>query len=185
LPARAILCHEAGMPTADVAPASTPKKAGKTVTPKTTPGLAPSEVFAELRAYCLAKAGAVEEYPWGDTVWKVKGKLFAGGHKDTAHFTVKATPADQTLLIQHPAISVAQYVGRFGWVTIHVTDAQTRDLAKELIDDSYASIAGTAKRATKTSANEKPAAKKPAAKKPAAKKPATKKPATKKPAAKK
>ena len=148
-------------------------------------GLTPRAIFSRIRSYCLAKEGAVEEYPWGDTVWKVKGKLFAGGHQDHAQFTVKATPADQTLLIQHPAISVAQYVGRFGWVTIHVTDEPTLHLAMELIDDSYASLAGKKKAAAKKPAPKKTAAKAPAAKQLTAKKPTTKKPAATKPAAKK
>jgi len=104
--------------------------------PKAIP-LSPELAFNELRAYCLAKEGAVEDYPWGDVVWKVKGKLFAAGGDKSARFTVKNTPDKQSVLTMHPQISVAAYVGRYGWVTIEVNERETLELAKDLIDESY------------------------------------------------
>ena len=99
------------------------------------------EAYARVREYCLAKEGATEEYPWGDVIWKVRGKIFAGSSDGSNEVTVKATPEEQTPLIEHPAIAVAKYVGRFGWVTITIKNKQTLALTLELIDSSYDSLA--------------------------------------------
>lgn len=49
------------------------------------------EVFATIQAHCLAKPGAWEDYPWGETVWKVKpkNKVFCFGGPTS--MTVRAT----------------------------------------------------------------------------------------------
>src|SRR5688572_21540471 len=91
----------------------------------------------ELRSHCMAKPGATEDYPWGDIVWKVGGKMFAGTGGDGEKLGVKSTLDKQAALIQHPDIEVAQYVGKHGWVTITVRSRETLDLALELIDESY------------------------------------------------
>ena len=52
-------------------------------------------VFTAVRAHCLAKEGAVEEYPWGDVVWKVGGKMFAASSEASSCVTVKATLDEQ------------------------------------------------------------------------------------------
>lgn len=89
---------------------------------------------ARVRRYSLAKPGAVEDHPWGHSVIKVGGKLFVSLGEES--ITVKSTPDRQSVLILDPAISVASYVGRFGWVSIEV-DEETVDMALSLIDDSY------------------------------------------------
>lgn len=99
------------------------------------------EAYARVREHCLAKECATEEYPWGDVIWKVRGKIFAGSSDGSNQVTVKATPEEQSTLIEHPAIEVAKYVGRFGWVTITVRNKRTLDLTLELIDRSYQSLA--------------------------------------------
>jgi predicted DNA-binding protein (MmcQ/YjbR family) len=108
--------------------------------------MSPKAAFKAIRAHCLAKAGAFEDYPWGDVIWKVKGKIFAGGDDESTEVTVKATPTEQARLVRKPGIRVADYVGRFGWVTITVSSAQQLALTKKLIDQSYASIVGGSKR---------------------------------------
>ncbi len=50
---------------------------------------------------------------------------------------MKSTVEQQASLTLHPQIKVAAYVGRFGWVTIHVIDEDTLGLALDLIDESY------------------------------------------------
>lgn len=93
-----------------------------------------------LRSHCMAKAEVSEEYPWGDIVWKVKGKMFAGTGQSGESVSVKSTLEKQSVLIQHPNIEVAAYVGRYGWVTVHLRDEDTLELAKELIDESYDAV---------------------------------------------
>lgn len=104
-------------------------------------GVSRRRAFETLRGHCRAKPGSVEEYPWGVVVWKVGGKLFAIAQMGGNAFTVKSTPADQAILTQHPAVEVASHVGRFGWVTVTVTDASTLDLARLLLDLSYDMVA--------------------------------------------
>lgn len=106
------------------------------------PALSGKAVFARLQRHSLEKPGAVEEYPWGDVAWKVRGKLFAVTGQGAAGVTVKASLEDQAVLVQHPAISIAPYVGRFGWVSIEIGDEETLALACKLIDESYAGVAG-------------------------------------------
>lgn len=102
-------------------------------------------VLEAIRAHCLQKSGAWEDNPWGDTVWKVGKKMFcAGGGKSV---TVKSTLDKQAALVMHPNIEVAAYVGRYGWVSISIDDQETLELALELIDESYESVARNPSRA--------------------------------------
>ena len=70
-------------------------------------------------------------------VAKIKEIIHGGNIR---RITIKATPADQAVLTHHPAIERAAYVGRFGWVTITVTDGETLDLARALVDQAYESL---------------------------------------------
>lgn len=107
------------------------------------------EAFTTIRAHCMSKEGAVEDYPWEDHVgWKVGGKLFGIGGAGSNRLTLKSTMDKQAALIQHPNIEKAAYVGRFGWVTISVTDRETMELAEDLIDESYDLIAKKRRRST-------------------------------------
>lgn len=106
----------------------------------------PAEVFQAVQSHCVSKDGAVEEYPWEDVGWKVKGKLFCIGSKDHNVFTVKSTIEKQQALIQHPHIRVAAYVGRYGWVTMDILDEADCELALELIDESYDLVSKKKKR---------------------------------------
>lgn len=92
---------------------------------------------------CCEKCGpgVTEEYPWGHPVWKINGKMFAASASDGSNVSVKATLEQQAALIQHPAIRVADYVGRYGWVTVSITNEETLDLALDLIEESFEMIA--------------------------------------------
>jgi len=114
--------------------------------------MSPDAAYALIREHCRAKPEAVEDYPWGDVVWKIRGKIFAGSSDGSNRVSVKATLEEQARLIQHPAIDKAHYVGRYGWVTIAIDDEKTARLALELIDESYARVAprpGKARRKTR------------------------------------
>jgi predicted DNA-binding protein (MmcQ/YjbR family) len=99
--------------------------------------MGPAEVFARMQAHCMAKEGAIEDYPWEHVGWKVGGKLFVIGTQDSNVFTMKSTVEKQEALIQHPAIEKSAYVGRYGWVTITVDDEATMEIALDLADESY------------------------------------------------
>lgn len=88
----------------------------------------------------MTKDDVTEEYPWGDIVWKVKGKMFAATGQSGESVTVKSTLDKQAALVQHPDIEIAAYVGRFGWVTVHLNSTDTFQLAQDLIDESFESV---------------------------------------------
>ncbi len=105
--------------------------------------------FSAVREHCLSKVGVHEEYPWGEVVWKTGGRIFAIGSLGDNAFTVKASRADQEVLVHHRSVEAARYVGRFGWVTVTVTGRESLALALELIDQSYASLAPARARAAR------------------------------------
>lgn len=93
------------------------------------------------------KPDAVEDHPWGDVVFKVRGKIFAFlGSPGSPGVTVKVDPDELDLLLALPFVRRASYIGRYGWVSVAVTNKETRDLALGLIDDSYDLIAAKTKR---------------------------------------
>jgi predicted DNA-binding protein (MmcQ/YjbR family) len=99
-----------------------------------------------LYEYCAAKPDAVEDHPWGDTVFKIRGKLFAIPSVGSPRITLKPRKEDLDGLLQLPFIQRAAYVGRYGWVTVTVEDDDALDLARDLIDASYDQIAGKKRR---------------------------------------
>jgi predicted DNA-binding protein (MmcQ/YjbR family) len=103
--------------------------------------------FRALWLHCNEKPSAVEDHPWGDTVFKIRGKIFAFlGQSDSVTVTVKVPPGDRDVLLSLPNIHTASYVGRFGWITISIEDADTLALALDLVDGSYDLIAAPKKR---------------------------------------
>src|SRR5438309_11924715 len=98
------------------------------------------DAFKAIRAYCMSKPDSVEDYPWGDVAWKIGGKMFACGGDGSNLVCVKSTLEKQAVLIQHPHIERASYVGRYGWVNITVADEEVWELARDLIDESYDAV---------------------------------------------
>jgi len=103
--------------------------------------------FRALWVHCSAKPSAVEDHPWGETVFKIRGKVFAFlGYPNSATVTVKAHPGDRDILLSLPHVHTAAYVGRFGWITVSIEDADTLSLALDLVDKSYDLILAPKKR---------------------------------------
>ncbi len=99
--------------------------------------------IAQIKRHCLAKPDAYEDHPWGETVYRIppKAKIFCFCGAESAVITVKSTLEKQSALILHPNIEVAAYVGRHGWVTVHLREPEMLELALDLIDESYELIA--------------------------------------------
>jgi predicted DNA-binding protein (MmcQ/YjbR family) len=97
----------------------------------------------ELVAYCLAKAGAEETYPWGEgeLVAKVGGKAFAFIGLDAGTVGVKCgRTADEAAEWRDRyagAITASAYIGRYGWNSVDWTGPVPDDEVRELVDASY------------------------------------------------
>jgi hypothetical protein len=53
------------------------------------------------------------------------------------HLTVKLTPEEREMAQLQPFVSTARWVGRYGWITAQVTDADSLDCALEWLRESY------------------------------------------------
>ncbi|ADO72519.1 MmcQ/YjbR family DNA-binding protein [Stigmatella aurantiaca] len=151
-----------------------------------------------LREFALGYPGSHEDFPWGELVLKVQGKVFVflGTGSAELGLSVKLPQSSEAALMMPFAKPTGYGLGKSGWVSVQFgpKEKPPLDLLRQWIDESYRSVApkklvaqlgGTA--LGKAAAAKKPAAAKKAAavKKPAAaKKTVARKPAKKKTAAK-
>jgi predicted DNA-binding protein (MmcQ/YjbR family) len=112
--------------------------------------------FGNLRDHCIAKAGATEGFPFGDTalVFKVGGKMFATLMVDEVppSITLKCDPERALLLRErYQAVQGGYYMNKRHWNTIVVDGTVPRTEVLELIDHSYdLVVAGLSKAARMT-----------------------------------
>ena len=92
-----------------------------------------SAYFPILQKFCLALENTRKDYLRNKITFKVNDRIFvltdAG---ESLAITVKSTSAKNKILLEHPQISVANYMGRFGWITIDVINQHTLELAENL-----------------------------------------------------
>jgi len=105
----------------------------------------PGEVRAAMLAYALAKPGAYEDHPWGESVAKVGKKVFAFfgvAESDDAGMGVKL-PASQPLALAQPGVKPSAYgLGKAGWVSVRFAEAGLpAEVLREWIDESYRAVA--------------------------------------------
>jgi predicted DNA-binding protein (MmcQ/YjbR family) len=111
--------------------------------------VAESPFWDELYAYCQAFDGAEEAHPWDHVDFRVKGKtfVFTSGDRVPIGISAKPLPESREMFLALPGVSVAAYVGRFGWLSMTISDRASLDIAKDMIAESYAGF--TAKKAKK------------------------------------
>jgi predicted DNA-binding protein (MmcQ/YjbR family) len=93
-----------------------------------------------IRTFALSLPETYEDSPWGHPVFKVgNNKMFAAmsNADDPLTVTMKLTPEEREIALSLPYVRVAAYVGRYGWVTAEVTDAESYDNALEWLRESY------------------------------------------------
>ena len=93
-----------------------------------------------IRDLALSFPETYEDAPWGHPVFKVgDNKMFAAMSDGEASvtLTVKLTPEEREIALHFPHVSVARYVGRYGWVTTAVSDDETLKSALEWLRESY------------------------------------------------
>ena len=104
-----------------------------------------SGVIEELRSFALGYPGAHEDHPWGETVVKVKGKVFVflGKPQEGVGLSVKL-PQSGLQALSLPFVQPTGYgLGKSGWVTatFATRDAPPVALLREWIDESYRAVA--------------------------------------------
>jgi predicted DNA-binding protein (MmcQ/YjbR family) len=96
----------------------------------------------ELRACCLARAGAIEDFPFGPehSVFRVAGKMFALSALDRTplEVSVKCEPEIAAQLRgTYAAIRPGYHLNKRHWNTITLDGSLSDQLVRDLIEDSY------------------------------------------------
>ena len=101
-----------------------------------------------VKAYALSLPEATEDHPWGDTVAKVRGKVFVfmgrpEGESDRFGFSVKLPNSAVAVLELENAEPTGYGLGRSGWVSVIFDDGDAVDegWVKSLILESWRAIA--------------------------------------------
>ena len=100
----------------------------------------PAAAADRIRELALSWPETYEDEPWGHPVFKVgANRMFAGmgGGDGAVRRTVKPTAEEREIALLLPYVAVAQYVGRYGWVTATVTDEESLEAALEWLRESY------------------------------------------------
>jgi predicted DNA-binding protein (MmcQ/YjbR family) len=100
---------------------------------------------AALRKWALAYPEAYEEFPWGHSAIKVKGKafMFMGHFEGVLSMSVKL-PFSNSAALSLPFASPTSYgLGKSGWVTAKFSrdDKVPLDLLESWIEESFQAIA--------------------------------------------
>jgi predicted DNA-binding protein (MmcQ/YjbR family) len=93
-----------------------------------------------VRALALSFPQAYEDAPWGFPVFKVgTNTLFAWmtQRDDRLDVTVKLTAEEREIAELLPCVRRASDIGRYGWITVEVTDEDTLTAALEWVRESY------------------------------------------------
>lgn len=107
--------------------------------------VAPGSPEGLLRQHALSYPEAREDFPWGERVVKVRGKVFVflGRPEEGLSLSVKL-PGSATLALDLPFASPTAYgLGKSGWVTASFPAGRKPPLAllKQWIDESYRAVA--------------------------------------------
>jgi predicted DNA-binding protein (MmcQ/YjbR family) len=96
----------------------------------------------DLRAWCLGRPGAVEEFPFrpGVSVFKVAGKMFALSALEQVPLTVsvKCEP-DLAVALRdsYDAIRPGYHLNKRHWNTVTLDTGLPDQLVRDMIEDSY------------------------------------------------
>ena len=116
-----------------------------------------------LRAFALGYPGAHEEFPWGERVIKVKGKVFVFLGRDDGGLGLSAKlPQSRLMALGLPFVSPTGYgLGKSGWVSVQFAPREKPplDLMRAWIDESYRAVAPKKLAATLPGAEAAPKAK--------------------------
>jgi predicted DNA-binding protein (MmcQ/YjbR family) len=99
---------------------------------------------SKLAEFALQLPGAHEDFPWGERVVKVRGKVFVFLGADAAGreraITVKLDEAHAHALSIDGARPTGYGLGKAGWVTVPVTNLGL-DVLRDWVEESYRIVA--------------------------------------------
>jgi predicted DNA-binding protein (MmcQ/YjbR family) len=96
----------------------------------------------ELKAICLAFAGAREEFPFDEvnSVFKVAGKIFALSRLGGVPLRV-SLKCDPDLALQlrasYPSITAGYHLNKRHWNTVEIDGSVPDQLLRDMVEDSY------------------------------------------------
>jgi predicted DNA-binding protein (MmcQ/YjbR family) len=95
------------------------------------------KVTKAIRELALSLPQAYEDAPWGFPVFKVgDNKLFALLTAPN-ELTLKLGAEEREIAYLHPWVRRASHVGRYGWITATIEDAESLATALEWLRESY------------------------------------------------
>jgi predicted DNA-binding protein (MmcQ/YjbR family) len=98
----------------------------------------------EIRAYCLSKPAAVEDFPFGDdspAVFKVMGKMFALLPLDGSGISLKCDPAWATVLRQtYPGVTAGYHLNKKHWNSVRLDGSIPDDEIRDMVDHSLQQV---------------------------------------------
>ena len=101
--------------------------------------------FAKLRAHGLAFPEAGEDFPWGHTALKVRGKTFAwlDETEDALSLTVKLPVSRDFAELFDFAAPAGYGLGKSGWITCRFAPGESPDLdlLRRWLAESYRAVA--------------------------------------------
>ena len=104
-----------------------------------------AQIEGRLRAAALAYPGAKEEFPWGDRVVKVSGKIFVfvGVHEGKLGVTAKLPESAEMALMLPFAEPTGYGLGKSGWVSARFgpEDPVPEPMLLEWMEESYLAVA--------------------------------------------
>jgi hypothetical protein len=93
--------------------------------------------IAQVRAAALALPETSEVVTWGtDLTWRVRNKIFVVGGPESPQVSVKCAKEEQAELVAMApeTYRVAAYVGRYGWVSVVLANADPGELGDLIIE---------------------------------------------------
>lgn len=111
-----------------------------------TPAKKMNALLAKVRARALAYPETTEEFPWGDRVVKVKGKvfIFMGQDERGAFGCSLKLPRSHALVLELPFAEPTGYgLGKSGWVSLRGPELAKAPFAmlEEWLDESFRAVA--------------------------------------------
>jgi predicted DNA-binding protein (MmcQ/YjbR family) len=110
--------------------------------PRKQPVASGKAVRKQMIAFALGLPEATEAHPWGETVAKVKGKVFVFfGRENDFGFSVKLPESGTGVLSMSFAEPTGYGLGKSGWVSIHWKPNMPAELLQQWLLESYRAVA--------------------------------------------